>query len=74
MQGLVGMISGDLERELRDAEDYYFSAPSRRSYYAQHLVFATVIADADMVSRAVGLDAWEGAVPGRVGGRRRQGG
>ena len=67
------MISGDLERELRDAEDYYFSAPSRRSYYAQHLVFATVMADADMVNQAIACDAWEGAVPGRVGGRRAQG-
>ena len=37
-------------------------APSRRSYFLQHLVFATVIADAAMVERVIGMDVHDVAM------------
>ena len=54
-QGLLHMMAGDGERDLR-AGDMYFTAPSRRSYYEQHLVFACVMADACMLDMVIGVD------------------
>ncbi len=39
-----------------DADDWYFTAPSCRSYFMQGVVFAAVMADAAMVDAAITLD------------------
>ena len=54
------MIAGDADRDLLGADDYYFSAPSRVSYYAQHVVFAGVMGDAAMLDAVLALDCREG--------------
>ena len=36
--------------------DWYFTAPSRVTYYMQHVVFTAVIADAVMLERAIDAD------------------
>ena len=46
----IKLISGDEDRD-EAAEDYTFSASSRTTYVAQHVVFAGVMADARMVDR-----------------------
>ena len=56
LQGLLRMIAGDADRDLLGADDYYFSAPSRVSYYAQHVVFAGVMGDAAMLDAVLALD------------------
>jgi len=56
MLALLRMISGDGDRDLQGADDYTFSAPSRKSYYEQHVVFATVMADAAMLEMAISMD------------------
>ena len=38
------------------ADDFSFTAPSRVSYYAQHVVFACVMADAAMLDRVIARD------------------
>ena len=43
------------------AEDYTFSASSRTTYMASLQVFGTVISDAAMVDRVIGMDAQEAA-------------
>ena len=60
LQGLLRMIAGDADRDLLGADDYYFSAPSRVSYYAQHVVFAGVMGDAAMLDAVLALDCREG--------------
>ena len=56
--GLVSQLCGEGERA-HDAEDWTFTAPSRVTYFMQHVVFAGVMADAEMVDRALELDvAW----------------
>ena len=40
--------------------DWYFTAPSRRSYFMQGVVLAAVIADAAMVERVIALDVAAG--------------
>ena len=57
MVALLRMISGDGDRDLRGADDYTFSAPSRKSYYEQHVVFAAVMADAAMLDAVISMDA-----------------
>ena len=49
------MVCGDGERELA-ADDWSFTAPSRVTYYMQHVVFTVVIADATMLERAIDAD------------------
>ena len=39
-----------------EADDWYFTAPSRRSYFMQGVVFAGVMADAAMVDAVITLD------------------
>ena len=48
MCSIIKLLSGDGERDLMQ-EDTSFTAPSRTTYVAQHLVFAAVMADAAMV-------------------------
>ena len=45
---IIKLLSGDGEPDLMQ-EDISFTAPSRTTYVAQHLVFAAVMADAAMV-------------------------
>ena len=53
---LAALACGDGDRELSEADDWYFTAPSRRSYFMQGVVFAGVMADAAMVDSAIALD------------------
>ena len=48
MCSIIKLLSGDGELDLMQ-EDTSFTAPSRTTYVAQHLVFAAVMADAAMV-------------------------
>ena len=41
---------------MSEADDWYFTAPSRRSYFMQGVVFAGVMADAAMVDSVIALD------------------
>ena len=52
------MVHGD--RELSEADDWYFTAPSPRSYFVQAVVFAGVMADAAMVDSVIALDHADG--------------
>ena len=52
MCSIIELLSGDGERDLMQ-EDTSFTAPSRTTYVAQHLVFAAVMADAAMVDDAL---------------------
>ena len=52
MCSIIKLLSGDGERDLMQ-EDTSFTAPSRTTYVAQHLVFAAVMADAAMVDDAL---------------------
>ena len=56
MQGLLRLLAGDGDRDLMTADDFSFTAPSRVSYYAQHVVFACVMADAAMLDRVIARD------------------
>ena len=38
--------------------DWSFTAPSRVTYYMQHVVFTAVIADATMLERAIDADVY----------------
>ena len=49
------------------------SAPSRVSYFMQHVVFATVMADASMLDSVIGLDVG-GDRQGGVGAAQGPGG
>ena len=40
---LAALACGDGDRELSEADDWYFTAPSRRSYFMQGAVFAGVV-------------------------------
>ena len=53
---LAAIACGDGDRELSEADDWYFTAPSRRSYFMQGVVFAGVMADAAMLDSAIALD------------------
>ena len=53
---LAALACGDGDRELSEADDWYFTAPSRRSYFMQGVVFAGVMADAAMLDSAIALD------------------
>ena len=48
---------GDGERDLGE-DDWAFTAPSRVTYFVQHVVLAGVIADAAMVDAAIELDVY----------------
>ena len=52
MCSIIKLLSGDGERDLMQ-EDTSFTAPSRTTYVAQHLVFAAVMADAVMLDDAL---------------------
>ena len=41
---------------MSEADDWYFTAPSRRSYFMQGVVVAGVMADAAMLDSAIALD------------------
>ena len=73
MHGLLRMFAGDGEREHGADDDWYFSAPSRVSYFMQHVVFATVMADASMLDSVIGLDVG-GDRQGGVGAAQGPGG
>ena len=47
--GLVRMLCGDGDRDIVQCEGVVFSAASRVTFFAQQIVFAAVIADAEMV-------------------------
>ena len=53
--GLVTELCGEGDRAM-DADDWYFTAPSRVTYYMQRVVFAGVMADAAMVDAAIDAD------------------
>ena len=55
------MLCGDGDRDALRADDYTFSASSRTTYMASLLVFGTVISDAAMVDRVIGMDVQEAA-------------
>ena len=57
--GFINMLCGDGDRDALRAEDYTFSASSRTTYMASLLVFGTVISDAAMVDRVIGMDVQE---------------
>ena len=59
--GFINMLCGDGDRDALRADDYTFSAPSRTTYMASLLVFGTVISDAAMVDRVIGMDVQEAA-------------
>ena len=61
---LAALACGDGDRELSEADDGYFTAPSRRSYFMQGVVFAGVMADAAMVDSAIALDHTDGGAGG----------
>ena len=69
--GFINMLCGDGERDALRADDYTFSASSRTTYMASLLVLGTVISDAAMVDRVIGMDVQEVAaargVPPRSG-------
>ena len=69
MQGLLRMMAGDADRDLRAADDWSFAAQSRRAYFEQHAVFAAVMADAAMLDAVIGVDGEYGDVrDGGAGG------
>ena len=51
---------------MSEADDWYFTAPSRRSYFMQGAVFAGVMADAAMVDSVIALDHIRTAGRGRA--------
>ena len=53
--GLVTELCGEGDRDA-GAEDWYFTAPSRVTYYMQRVVFAGFMADAAMVDAAIDAD------------------
>ena len=55
------MLCGDGDRDALRAEDYTFSASSRTTYMASLLVFGTVVSDAAMIDRVIGMDVHEAA-------------
>ena len=57
----INMLCGDGDRDALRADDYTFSASSRTTYMASLLVFGTVISDAAMVDRVIGMDVQEAA-------------
>ena len=62
--GFINMLCGDGERDALRADDYTFSASSRTTYMASLLVFGTVISDAAMIDRVIGMDVQERAAAG----------
>ena len=56
LAGLLRMLVGDVERS-GDEDDFSFTAPRAVQYAAQHVVFATVLADAAMLASALERDA-----------------
>ena len=69
MCSIIKLLSGDGERDLMQ-EDTSFTAPSRTTHVAQHLVFAAVMADAQLVAEFVmcavcGVPRGGGAPPSR---------
>ena len=71
--GFISMLCGDGHRDALRADDYTFSASSRTTYTASLLVFGTVISDAAMIDRVIGMDVHEVAAA-RDGALRRFGG
>ena len=68
--GFISMLCGDGLRDALRAEDFTFSASSRTTYMASLLVFGSVISDAAMVDRVIGMDVHEAAAA-RDGAPRR---
>jgi hypothetical protein len=68
--GFVNMLCGDGERDALHADDWTFSASSRTTYMASLLVFGTVISDAAMIDRVIGMDVHEAAAAQDVMPRR----
>ena len=60
---VIKLFSGDGDRDEME-DDYSFSAPSRTTYVAQRIVFAAVMADAEMVCEVVQQAAF--GIPRRV--------
>ena len=52
MCSIIKLLTGDGERDAME-DDISFTAPSRTTFVAQHLVFAAVMADAAMVDDAL---------------------
>ena len=52
MCSIIKLLTGDGERDAME-DDISFTAPSRTTFVAQHLVFAAVMADAAMVYEVV---------------------
>ena len=52
MCSVIKLLSGDGERSAME-DDISFTAPSKTTFVAQHLVYAAVMADAGMVSEFV---------------------
>ncbi len=58
LNGFLKLISGDGDRDPL-ADDYTFSSSSNTTHIAQMVVFATVIADACMISNVIDCDVYE---------------
>ena len=52
MCSVIKLLSGDGERSAME-DDISFTAPSKTTFVAQHLVFAAVMADAGMVNEFI---------------------
>ena len=57
LRACIAGACGDGERDLGE-DDWAFTAPSRVTYFVQHVVLAGVIADAAMVDAAIELDVY----------------
>ena len=76
LTGFLKLISGDGDRDPL-CDDYTFSSRSNTTYVAQMVVFATVIADACMLSDVIDCDVYETPLTfddGKGATARREGG
>ena len=69
--GWIKQITGDGDRDALRADDFTFSASSRKTYMASLLVFGAVISDAAMVDRVIEIDVQQAAMAQAAGARRR---
>ena len=65
--GLISLLCGDGDRDEARVDDYAFSGRSRVTYVAQHVVFATVMADAAMIEHVISADV--SCAPAEAAGR-----